>query len=33
MRELSLFTGAGGGLLGTSLMGWNLVGCVEWDDY
>ena len=34
MRELSLFTGAGGGLLGTQhLLGWNGVGYVEWDEY
>ncbi len=33
MRELSLFSGAGGGLLGTHLLGWQHVGYVEWDDY
>ena len=33
MNELSLFTGAGGGLLGTHLLGWRPVGYVEWDDY
>lgn len=33
VRELSLFSGAGGGLLGTHLLGWRLVGYVEWDDY
>lgn len=33
MRELSLFTGAGGGLLGTHLLGWTPVGYVENDDY
>jgi len=33
MRELSLFTGAGGGLLGTMLLGWEPVGYVEYDDY
>lgn len=33
MRELSLFTGAGGGLLGTRLLGWRPVGYVEWADY
>ena len=33
MRELSLFTGAGGGLLGTHLLGWTPIGYVEWDDY
>ncbi len=33
MKELSLFSGAGGGLLGTHLLGWRPVGYVEWDDY
>lgn len=33
MRELSLFTGAGGGLLGTHLLGWRPVGYVEINDY
>jgi DNA (cytosine-5)-methyltransferase 1 len=33
MRELSLFSGGGGGLLGTMLLGWRTVGYVEWDDY
>jgi DNA (cytosine-5)-methyltransferase 1 len=34
MRELSLFSGAGGGLLGTHwLLGWECVGYVEWDEY
>lgn len=34
VRELSLFTGAGGGLLGTvHLLGWRPVGYVEWDEY
>ena len=33
MRELSLFSGAGGGLLGTRLLGWRPVGYVEWNDY
>ena len=32
MNELSLFTGAGGGLLGTHLLGWKPVGYVEYDD-
>jgi DNA (cytosine-5)-methyltransferase 1 len=31
--ELSLFTGAGGGVLGTKLLGWRTVGYVEFDDY
>lgn len=33
MNELSLFTGAGGGLLGGILLGWHPVGYVEWDNY
>jgi DNA (cytosine-5)-methyltransferase 1 len=34
VRELSLFTGAGGGLLGTHhLLGWTTVGYVEINDY
>lgn len=33
MYELSLFTGAGGGLLGTHLLGWTPIGYVEWNDY
>lgn len=33
MNELSLFTGAGGGILGTTLLGWRPVGYVEWNDY
>ena len=33
MNELSLFTGAGGGLLGTHLLGWRPIGYVEYDDY
>ncbi|MCK4827595.1 DNA cytosine methyltransferase, partial [bacterium] len=33
MRELSLFSGAGGGLLGTHLLGWQPIGYVEFDDY
>jgi len=33
MRELSLFTGAGGGLLGTKLLGWRPIGYVEKDEY
>lgn len=33
MRELSLFSGAGGGLLGTHLLGWKPVGYVEWNEY
>jgi len=34
MNELSLFTGAGGGVLGTHhLLGWNTCGYVEWNEY
>ena len=33
MNELSLFTGAGGGVLGTKLLGWRTVGYVEWEKY
>jgi DNA (cytosine-5)-methyltransferase 1 len=31
--ELSLFSGAGGGLLASRLLGWRTVGYVEFDDY
>ena len=34
MRELSLFSGAGGGLLATKhILGWETLGYVEWDEY
>lgn len=33
MNELSLFSGSGGGLLGTSLLGWTPKGYVEIDEY
>lgn len=33
MNELSLFTGAGGGLLGTHLLGWRPIGYVEFNTY
>ncbi len=33
MRELSLFTGAGGGILGSKLLGWTTIGYVENNDY
>lgn len=34
MRELSLFSGAGGGLLASKyLLGWRTIGYVEFDDY
>ena len=32
MNELSLFTGAGGGILGTRLLGWKHLGYVEWNE-
>lgn len=31
--ELSLFTGAGGGLLASLLHGWRTIGYVEWNEY
>ena len=33
MNELSLFTGAGGGLLGTKLLGFKPIGYVEYNEY
>jgi len=33
VNELSLFSGAGGGLLGTHLLGWKHIGYVEFNDY
>jgi DNA (cytosine-5)-methyltransferase 1 len=33
LRELSLFTGAGGGVLGGRLLGWEAVGYVECNEY
>jgi site-specific DNA-cytosine methylase len=33
VNELSLFSGAGGGLLGSKLRGWRTVGYVERDEY
>ena len=33
MNELSLFTGAGGGVYGSKLLGWNTVGYVEYDEF
>lgn len=33
MNELSLFTGAGGGVLGTKLLGFNHIGYVEINEY
>jgi len=33
LRELALFAGSGGGILGGRLLGWRTVCAVEWDDY
>ncbi len=33
MKELSLYTGIGGGVLGTKLLGWRTIGYVEINDY
>jgi len=33
MRELSLFTGAGGGIYGSKILGWSTIGYVEWEEY
>jgi DNA (cytosine-5)-methyltransferase 1 len=33
MNELALFAGAGGGILGSHLLGWRTVCAVEWDPY
>lgn len=33
LRELSLFTGAGGGVLASRLLGWKTLAYVEWDEY
>lgn len=33
MRELSLFSGAGGGIYGSKLLGWSTKGYVEWEEY
>ena len=33
MRELALFAGAGGGILGGHLLGWRTVCAVEWEPY
>jgi len=32
-RELALFAGAGGGILGGRLLGWRTVCAVEWEPY
>ena len=33
MNELALFAGAGGGILGAALLGWNTVCAVEIERY
>lgn len=33
MNELALFSGAGGGILGGKLLGWNTIGAVEIEEY
>ena len=33
LREISMFTGAGGGVLAARLLGWTTVQYVEWDAY
>ncbi len=33
MNELSLFTGAGGGVLGTTMLGFKHIGYVEWNEH
>ena len=33
MNELSLFTGAGGGIYGSKLLGWRTLGYVEFNSY
>ena len=33
MNELALFSGVGGGLLASILLGHRIIGAVEWDDY
>ena len=33
LKHLSLFTGAGGGELGSKLLGWETLGYVEWTEY
>ena len=33
MNELALFAGAGGGILGSKLLGWRTVCAVEWEPY
>ena len=33
MRELSAYTGIGGGSLGSILLGWTTIGYIEWNKY
>ena len=33
LNELALFAGAGGGILGGKLLGWNTICAVEWEAY
>lgn len=33
LREISMFSGAGGGILSSRLLGWETVQYVEWDSY
>lgn len=33
MNELSLFTGVGGGVLGSKILGWRTIGYVEYEPY
>jgi DNA (cytosine-5)-methyltransferase 1 len=33
LRELALFAGAGGGILGGKLLGWRTICAVEWEPY
>ena len=33
LREMALFAGAGGGILGGKLLGWECVCAVEWEPY
>ena len=33
MRELSLFSGAGGGLIASYVLGWRSIGYVEYNEY
>ena len=33
MRELALFAGAGGGILGGRILGWRTICAIEWDEY